>query len=94
MTHSPGPWVAVKHPESGYDIDHVATGHGIVTDSGVEKESDAHLIAAAPDLLEACMKLSMVAEEVTAGKYSQDVIDWASAIADFAKASINKARGE
>jgi hypothetical protein len=58
MTHTPGPWKAIKHPDAGYDIDHVATGHGIVTDLGVESEENAHLIAAAPDLLAACEEFS------------------------------------
>jgi len=31
----------------------ITYGHGIVTELGVEKEADAHLISAAPDLLEA-----------------------------------------
>jgi hypothetical protein len=83
MTHTPGPWVAVKHPEAGYDIDHVATGHGIVTGSGVEKEEDAHLIAAAPDLLAAL-------EEISELSYG-DEGDGASKIAE---AAIKKAKGE
>lgn len=57
IQRSPGPWVAVPVNE-GWIIE-TANGYESVADSGeypyfcIDKEADAHLIAAAPDLLEA-----------------------------------------
>lgn len=55
--HTPGPWVATPDP-LGCETDWMvgaAVGHpdGVA----VCNKRDAHLIAAAPDLLEACRKL-------------------------------------
>lgn len=61
--------------------------------NGAECAKLVALANAAPNLLEACHKLSMVAEEVTAGKYSQDVVNWAQEIVSFAREAIAKAEG-
>lgn len=59
MKHTPGPWKAV-----GLTIGHLS---GVVTIAKTEK--DAHLIAAAPDLLEA---LKLCLSELSRYDYSND----------------------
>jgi hypothetical protein len=46
--HTPGPWRAIKTPESTYFDDQVQIGRDRV---GVYSEADARLIAEAPELL-------------------------------------------
>ncbi|MCY1178622.1 hypothetical protein D9M68_982250 [compost metagenome] len=88
--HTPGPWIARKvngsgWPEQrGYAIDFNEDQEQVV--DFVYEEADAWLIAAAPELLEACLLLVA------------DYEDENSAIGDDwyrkAKAAIAKARGE
>lgn len=68
-------------------------GEGLNREIGM---ANARLMAAAPDLLEVCCKMRTVCEEVTCGKYPQDVIDWARDILDAlnaSRAAITKAIG-
>jgi len=61
MKHTPGPWRTMRGPQNNF-LDHVMTdtvpGLGIATtwahNQDSEQEANARLIAAAPELLEAC----------------------------------------
>lgn len=65
MTHTPGPWIAVRSPSSGWRVqaakppDAYKSGKPYRNVAGKVHEADAHLIAAAPDLLEALSALLM-----------------------------------
>ncbi|MCT0068562.1 hypothetical protein KUA03_00585 [Proteus mirabilis] len=52
--HSPAPWVAVKRSD-GYNIEEKESDSGFV--AHVPKQHNAHLIAAAPELLEQLIRL-------------------------------------
>jgi len=54
MAHTPGPWRAIDSGESNWCI---TDQHGHQVSSVFGDAPDAHLIAAAPDLLEACRHL-------------------------------------
>lgn len=63
--YTPGPWeqfakLTASENHKGFDVQDVASQHWIATVGprdmdGIEGEANAHLIAAAPDLLEALM---------------------------------------
>ena len=84
--HTPGPWV--------YDFDPDGNRHVVYSDDGKvtelrfkDAEANARLIAAAPDLLEACQRMVKWAEDWKAGNtHPHD--DWL-----FARAAIAKAIG-
>lgn len=80
MSHTPGPWFVFPHGEER--MWHVGPAqHSVVFVREVDDaEANARLIAAAPDLLEACEMLREVAD----GSWSRNLLD----------AAIKKARGE
>lgn len=55
---TPGPWETVKF--GGHCEVQQADLNGVCVAQYVPNEADAHLIAAAPDLLEQCMHLSKI----------------------------------
>lgn len=52
--HTPGPWVVSLSPNLVGAIDDGGERETVAETVGPNKEANAHLIAAAPDLLEAC----------------------------------------
>lgn len=65
IKHTAGPWVIKKSPFEVYNVDHgalthhIVSGHTMIAALYAHHEShDAHLIAAAPDLLDALMDLA------------------------------------
>lgn len=77
--HTPGPWKIRAYKDRGFAIDFNEDQEQIV--DFVYEEADAHLIAAAPDLLEALEAVVRVADRAT--------VEF-----DMARAAIAKARGE
>lgn len=86
MSHTPGPWRVSSNCVLGSDNAIVAT---VATYSQVEftkeEKSNAHLIAAAPDLLEACEAAKHIFE---------DSDNWNVQSFQRILAAIKKARGE
>ena len=98
--HTPGPWTvenasgvmlwigAMRVPdEARYGLHTIITGidiEDLTPEACAIKEANAHLIAAAPDLLEAC-------EAVAATTWSRNT---AEKIGAQVRAAIKKARGE
>jgi hypothetical protein len=85
-THTPGPWRAIKNRNRGFQIGGKVDRPAYfakVADVRVSEHTtaDAHLIAAAPDLLEAC-------EEALATLYDQN-----SELGKKIRAAISKAKG-
>ncbi len=63
MSHTPGPWKSVFDDETE-DWRIVANGWQVADGiTGDPKNNDARLIAAAPDLLEACEQVKLWADE-------------------------------
>ena len=95
MTHTPGPWIAVgswvEHPNDNLpdicNCDPDAMGQGHLRRSNKEIIANAHLIAAAPDLLSALEALVASHADV-----DNEVAAY-NALA-MAMAAINKARGK
>lgn len=103
--HTPGPWrvmtysspEVVSGPDDGYKL--VAMPTSLNLDQQVQARgrlADAHLISAAPEMLEAlefAVAIGMVpvtsASEGGAAKFSEQV-----RVADMIRAAIKKARGE
>ena len=90
-THTPGPWRVAKH-DSLKDVRHIDAGpHGYERDTlaivqGKRSESNARLIAAAPELLSA---LEALLEQADLG----EVDDETRPIVEQARAAIAKANG-
>ena len=83
-THTPGPWqfqIVAGVPTVHKALEPIATTFG----NSVVREANAHLIAAAPDLLAALKDLLSLAEE-----YLRPPFPWS---ADAARAAIAKAEG-
>jgi hypothetical protein len=74
MSHTPGPWKAVRLAHGwiiGPQPDGVCTIHDNTDGSGfVRKAANARLITAAPDLLEACLE-ARIAMEAAVGDVAQ-----------------------
>lgn len=83
--HTPGPWFA-RQCGKAWAIDFNEDQEQVV--DYVYEEADAHLIAAAPDLLEACEALSSIEhiEQASIGPLREALMK--------ARAAIAKARGE
>jgi hypothetical protein len=83
--HTPGPWAAREPngPGNGWRVGPAWLGEKPWSD---ETSANAHLIAAAPDLMAAC-------EAFVKADYSTWLLKYVDAI-DAAKAAIAKARGE
>lgn len=101
--HTPGPWVAIEsmgdfliQTENGYTIgDVLGEGNSYSDEEERERWYNAHLIAAAPDMLEAleeAIKCRMVpsssVKDGGASRHSRQV-----AVADMIRAAIAKATG-
>ena len=93
MSHTPGPWevygpvdldywIIYRYP-NGYD-QHVATAHWNHPEDYSVVLNNAHIIAAAPEMLEV---LEALVSMVDSGDYRQEILD-------LAEAAIRKARGE
>lgn len=87
--HTPGPWRADEFPSGGWwisvdDSPHAGKGVG-----SVHRYEDAHLIAAAPELLAALESLVFGLEHAP----NADALTWAGAIIG-ARDAIAKARNE
>lgn len=88
--HTPGPWKARKVGGPAFKnqvlwaIDYNEDQEQVV--DFVYEEADAHLIAAAPDLLEALERLVSAARDVDHGYMDQAI--------DNAESAIAKARGQ
>ena len=87
MGHTPGPW-KVEKCDTGYAIYHINgyyTEYIVDTEDEygeygtIENENDAHLISAAPDMLEALETIMDIGDK---------------ACRDIARVAIQKARGE
>lgn len=94
MTHTPAPWTVA---DKSYGWDHFAaiiTSTGIVANCHIaalsrdyaQTAADARLIAAAPDLLEACETAALIMESLPHSVDQEDVKQLRTALA--------KARGE
>lgn len=105
MSHTPGPWV-VYTPEDydgperlpGLGVDSQTTGDAVVwfalePETGLKNDADAHLIAAAPDLLEALEDIIESVAQCTDddGRPTYEVCQ--SDDFSAARAAIAKARG-
>ena len=91
--HTPGPWV-VESLVDGFDIHAPEPGCFVATTSdpemiwgAVTRKGDAHLIAAAPELLEAL-------EELLACTEGQAIYNFMEPQKKKARAAIAKAKGE
>lgn len=99
-THTPGPWVcAAKTPDMiriGPENQPMDNGYAFLADiHGRERESNARLIAAAPDLLAACKEATnirvplQVAESLGGSGISKDLAN----AYEHLRAAIAKAQG-
>ncbi len=82
--HTPGPWEMIDDYGIGFDID--SKNHHIcrLTSNNTRFEANARLIAAAPELLEACR--DFVVSHTDSGGMAQEEA-WQSAGAAIAKAT-------
>lgn len=99
--HTPGPWVLddrgckyiVSKAGDGYITRDVCRMDGS-TMASVAQTANAHLIAAAPELLEALEKLAVLADAFSvSGVYFGEIPEHSQAI-DAAYTAIAKAKGE
>jgi len=96
MTHVPGPWIAVGqsvYAQTPQDIDHSRyrgynerEPHGFLISESTPHPATVRLIAAAPDLLDACRQIINSLEAC-------DDVEIRNAIAST-RAAIAKAKGE
>ncbi len=92
MSHTPGPWIMNEAIRAGYTVHSAA--HGFIVGYSDEEgcygaigySADAHLIAAAPDMLNAL--------EIILNIALMDKGHWAKTIEMEAFAAIAKAKGE
>jgi len=91
--YTPGPWKATtRHVTAQETDDRLALDVQINGGNRDDNKANARLIAAAPELLEACKRLLV---EVRWESMRADIVtDDAWANIDFAKAAIQKATGE
>ena len=83
-THTPGPWICgVWEGETKYSI---MQGDSLETIAVTKTESNAHLIAAAPELY-AALKSALLLVDMSTSYRRQD-------IAEMGKNALKKARGE
>lgn len=108
MTHTPGPWKAVKVgntkvtqaviADTQYGFHLIATTHPIPIENTGRQEENARLIAAAPELLEALEAIRREPQGCPmcdAGVLrNKDKNHWPDCPYEMARAAIAKARGE
>jgi hypothetical protein len=101
--YTPGPWIYTRNPENTRWIIDGAPARAIACTAGYEpnNEANAHLIAAAPELLEALEGLVAIIEAAGLYQLSRGVelgaMSWGvkcSDRLDAARTAIRKARGE
>lgn len=91
--HTPGPWYTNTKGDNRYQSEIAREGDGkTVAITYTSNDADAHLIAAAPDLLAACKAL-MLAEGMQSGKRDGVTMGLISSAIDAARAAIAKAQG-
>lgn len=99
--HTPGPWKifnawehkgVIAFSRIGNDEKSVIRSENTQTDIYATNEADLHLIAAAPELLEACEKIIKYDEAPASGVVDHNAI-YENAIR-LARAAIAKAKGE
>lgn len=94
--HTPGPWVAVKYPDTKA---HTVWANGVSSLASVKhnqphtQEANAHLIAAAPEMLEALKALIDAFEPYVLDETDADVRERNVAHLIEARAAIRKATG-
>ena len=94
--HTPGTWIAKRmrngETNGDFDIDSVS-GHFIAESIGgmdiEEEEANAHLIAAAPELLDALKQIERLSREA-----DSNLVDVRAMLGDIARDAIAKAEGE
>ena len=102
MKHTPGPWIAVSNFEGGpfYIYSHMKSTNSdsvpiAVTKADSREHVDAHanarLIAAAPELLEAC---EIMMEALLKSQVPLNQISEIAHASQFLEMAIKKARGE
>ena len=84
--HTPGPWWAKLSSAAQGILSSETTGETVAVSY---HPRDARLIAAAPDLLEACERLLRIAPDL----WGKDAQEWPR-IMDRIESSISKAKGE
>ena len=70
--HTPGPWIVQGHPETGWEVEvKDAEGNSIASCDGTldAAESNACLIAAAPELLALCQE-ALGLSTMTSGEFA------------------------
>jgi hypothetical protein len=96
--HTPGPWALLDREENSRTLTHITNGAHIVctlgttrTDGSPNHSANAHLIAAAPDLLDALEQAyNAIAWDIPSGSFSdQEEEDLLETI----RAAISKAEG-
>jgi len=94
VSHTPGPWEINQRVDNPCGIDafiSIANVHGVAYafgDTKEQREANAHLIAAAPDLLEACKAVLRWAQVMNLYGTSSE-----PACVDMCEAAIAKAEG-
>lgn len=90
MKHTEGPWFAIHHPDGAWTVQDQEHGAGncIAMRYGDSSFANAHLIAAAPDLLEV---LEAIENHLQDGAKSYSAGQF---LRDRARVAIAKARGE
>lgn len=97
--HTPVPWRLVPSDDAPWPDIEVAPNRRIRVEGRTrdEAEANAHLVVAAPDLLEALEQCLSVLTHPVVGTYLHDDPDWYHALdlaANAARAALAKARGE
>lgn len=103
LKRSPGPWVVTHRHVDGTVHDDEIDGLGLEIEAierplirgGYARAGDAHLIAAAPDLLEALKALVRVNEDHNAamGLVIKQPVTWKDTYLDAARTAIARAEG-
>jgi len=91
MKHTKGPWEVAGHGDGNKQLPILANGKIIAAIRDDGSLADAHLIAAAPDLLEAC-ELALYALHKAQQYTKKDLTEYCSLVA--LKQIIAKAKGE
>lgn len=100
MKHTPGPWRIIDHDEEYITITDAEQDFGVckLEESASENreimKANAHLISAAPEMLEICELILKEWEAPTAGVQIGELIARLSQYSDLALTAIKKARGE
>lgn len=96
--HTPGPWVAdVDELGAIVEASERNDERAVAVCRGPDKAANAHLIAAAPDLLAACKRFNELADAMREGRVSQDYTQLYALVSEidhtFCRPAIIKAEG-